>query len=214
MIRIGNNAFSSTQIKMFVIYILYPLFLFFYFFLQTENRIWDFKLTIILIATLPVLSAILFLTDKPFRTTKIGSLVDMAIGSDIRKYFVNQFREDEIEAELHYSKIHHIQHERNMKEVEYLERMVKINFQNAKTDIEKARALILKDAINYIGRMSDRWKAYIYACVNGVGGTEPEDKDLQAETEKIKKDIEYEKWRKENIDNNDRQSKANENKPI
>lgn len=157
---------------------------------------------------------LLVVTDQKFKYSKIGMFLSRYIHLEFLEMAKDKDREYEIKQVVHDDKISEIQHKQRMRDIEYLAPLAKINMDNAKTDIEKARAAIMRDAINYMYRMSDRWRAYIFACVNGTGGTEPEDKDLQAETEKIKKDIEYEKWRKENIDNDDRKRKADENKPI
>jgi len=161
-----------------------------------------------------IVGFIVIVSDRQMRNTPIGRVAGQYIKWEFFEMFKDKKRGYEIKDYEHKDKLSEIEHKQRMRDIEYLAPLAKINLDNAKTDIEKARAAIISDAINYMYRMSDRWRAYIFACANGSAGTVPDDEDLKSETEKIKKDIEYEKWRKENIDNDDRKRRADENKAL
>lgn len=104
------------------------------------------------------------------------------------------------------------EHRRKMKELEHLRELVKIKHQKAVTSIEKAKARLLDESVKYLDKMTPRWHAYIIACLSGSKGTMEEDKDLEEEINRIKKDIEAENLRKATLDNDEQQRKHEANK--
>lgn len=82
----------------------------------------------------------------------------------------------------------------------------------AKTDDATYRAELIKKAAEMINDIPPELRPYVINTILGKDNTEPADKlanDSKLQTVVI--EIEREKLRKENIDNNDRERKANEN---
>lgn len=161
-----------------------------------------------------------FITFVYFLT--IYFLFNTMSGNVVREYFRFQIKQGVKEVSQEYQlkdlehddKVFDYEHRKNMKEVEHLKAMAEINFKNAKTDIEKGRAYLIRYASLYAAGMSDRWRSYVYNSAMGSPGTRDEDKGLEDELNRVKADFEREKVRKEKIDNDDREDKYKANKQI
>jgi hypothetical protein len=121
-------------------------------------------------------------------------------------------QEDDLKDLAHEDKVFDYEHKKKMKEVEHLKEMAEINVKNAKGSIDEARAYLIRYASMFAAGMTDRWRSYVFASAMGSKGTPEEDKDLEDEVNRVKADLEREKVRKEKIDNDDRQWKADQNK--
>lgn len=144
--------------------------------------------------------------------TMSGNVVREYFGFQIMQGVKELSQEYQIKDLDHDEKVGDYEHRRKMKEVEHLKEMAEINLKNNKGKIDEARAYLIRYASIYAAGMTDRWRSYVYASAMGSKGTPEEDKDLEDEVNRVKADLEREKVRKEKIDNDDRQWKADQNK--
>lgn len=86
------------------------------------------------------------------------------------------------------------------------------NLINAKSEVEKSKALILLKGVKIIHKMSPMWQAYIISCVTNNESDINKDLELQKEIDQIIKDKSSEELRTMKLENNNKEEKFNRNK--